>query len=393
MATTIFDSLTIISASESPFTMSLFGINSSSLGGALLYHSGSIAFTGSGGILPQYSGQTPNALTYFTDTSIVASADNIIKQDTDNYISVDSNSNFLLDGSRTYAGGSEALTQVAVFIGTGIHDGGTGVARIEYIGDITTNFSSRRYYVYLNDEFDDNVWGDTIATTHGSSITYDGGLDITTIILTASAQPYPLSSTTVINFFFIDASGGNDIIPGTDSSKYAACFGSFAQNIAGATSIPAAGALGKYTTTIGGKNVALGPYTHIEGSGNISTNVASFVAGTNNESIGGRDGQFICGIGGLAKNRVTGSLFFEKEKFIVNQGGIEDFGDGNNNRFHNFEVVTHSNTSASMIVPYTFNNQVTDYISNPKTGSMFFHAKASRLRIYNGTAWVSLIFD
>jgi len=396
MATTIFDSFTIVSSSETPFTMSLFGLSTASLHAPLLFFDGNIAQTASNA-MPEFSpGVTDNAVTYInglglTDTKAVK------RSVVDNSVVITSQSNLMLDVIGNFMNTPDSLTNIDVYVGSIVTGGGS--SSIEYsnvdVGQLP--FQSVKYYVYINDQADDNVWGETYATTHGNSTAYDAGLDKNTIVLTGSALPFANANSSVVSFFFIKQ--GVELLQGVDNNKFFPFHGSFRLST---PSDEVYGALGKYTTTYGSKNFALGPYTTVYGASNVANHYASFVAGANNENTNnGKFGQFVCGQSVGTQLRFPTSSNpnnFGDEKFIVGAGGLQDYTGVVNNeeRFLNFEIVVHQNDSSSMIIPYTFNDLsggASGFISNPKTGSMFYHLKANRLLIYNGTSWVSRSFS
>lgn len=394
MGTTIFDSFTIVSSSETPFTMSLFGLNTASLHAPLLFFDGNIAQTASSA-MPEFSpGVTDYAVTYanglgFTNTKVIK------RNVGDNSIIIASQSNLMLDTIGNFMNTPGTLTKIDVYVGSIITGGGS--SSIEYsnvdVGQLP--FQSVKYHVYINDQADDNVWGETYATTHGSSTTYDAGLDKNTILLTGSALPFANANSSVVSFFFIRE--GNLLLQGVDNNKFYPFHGSFRIS---APSDEVYGALGKYTTVYGNKSFALGPYATVYGASNVANHYASFVAGANNENTNnGKFGQFVCGASVKTQLRFpTGSNpdNFGNEKFIVGAGGLVDPGNLSTERFLNFEVVVDSNGSSSMIIPHTFNSLVggpSGFVPNPKTGSMFYHTKAERLLIYNGTSWTSKSFS
>ena len=197
MATTISDSFTIVSSSETPFTMSLFGLSTAPLHAALLFFDGNIAQTASSA-MPEFSpGVTDNAVTYvdglgLTDTKAVK------RSVVDNSVVITSQSNLMLDVLGGFIGSPEGLTTISTYVGSIVTGGGS--SSIEYsnvdIGDL--GLQAVEYYVYINDEADDNVWGETYATTFGGSGVYDPELDKNTIILTASAQPFANANSQLI---------------------------------------------------------------------------------------------------------------------------------------------------------------------------------------------------
>lgn len=408
MATTIFDSFTIASSSETPFTMSLFGIKSSSLNASFLFDvsTGFISQTASNAIQGFSPGKTDFAVT--SVGSGLTSTQAVKRSITDNSVVITSQSNLIISPNGDYIGTVTSLTTIGGFIGSIVTGGGS--SSIQYGGmgvDITSNLPGSKipYYVYINDVEGDNVWGETYALTHQDTITYDSILDLNTIILTSSTQPFTGLDSSTVTFFFVGGAGTSTalILEGSDTNRFKPFFGSFNLSTT-SDQLYTAGALNKYTTKYGSKSQALGPYSTAYGQGNINTHVGSFVAGNFNvTTLSGKFGQFICGEG----VGTGGDLRFPSssdnpnsndEKFIVGMGGLLDYTGVVNNeeRFLNFEVIVDLNGSSSMIIPYTFNNLVGGagaFIPNPKTGSMFYHLKANRLLIYNGTSWVSRSFS
>jgi len=398
MATTIFNSLIIVSSSGIPFTMSLVGLRSASLHAPILFYNGNIAQTASSAI-PEFSpGIADFAVTYVNGNTFTSTKD-IKRNIADNSIIIASQSNFVLDVDGTYLSDPANTTKIGAYIGSIITGGGSS-SIIYSNGDVgELPLQGTRYYVYINDESDDNVWGETYALTHGNSVIYDIGLDTNTITLTSSALPFTGVNSSVVKFFFVKDSDSS-VIEGIDETRFNPFYGSL-RLTSPSDPVKTSTALNKYTTTFGSKNNALGPYTAVYGSLNTVVHVASFVAGTGNVNTNnGKYGQFVCGKSVKTDLRfptASDADSFGYEKFIVGAGGLNDYtGTVNNDeRFLNFEIILHANQSSSMVIPYTFNNTPIGgnaFIPNPKTGSMFFHLKANRLLIYNGTTWVSHSF-